>query len=189
MKRALITLLSLTFLMANLSADFVEGQEASSLRFVTVEGMRNKTIIPWDEPIQVLEINYTFALTNVEAAADRVNFKFWIEETEVASWFLGFSLRDPPRLQGVGGDGSFYAIEILTAEFPFKSELVDGRTYHYYRVHVYYSTMLTVSRAYFGAAYLDQPTLQGSSLLRLKVKTILPDGTAVFKDKTLHEDS
>lgn len=192
-KASLITLLVL--LMA-LQESTVSGQLTPSLRSLSVEGIRNVAELFNPDPdvhISGLEVNYTFALTNVKSYGDKMHFKFWLETSEIAAWALGFSNSTPPHLAYMGPSegpsGEYYCIQILSAEFPYKSEMVDGRTYYHYRVHVYYATSLTGrGTAYFGAGYEEVPTLQGSSLVRLKIKEVQRDGIVTFKSKTLHED-
>lgn len=162
-------------------------QETPNLRFVNIESIQN-TIYETDyASYPAVLVNYTFALTNIQVAGDRVNFKFWLGDGEIADWWTSFS-GDPPHLKGAGGSGDFIMNEIITAEFPYASEMIEGRTYYFYRIHVWYNRTLPAKEtAFFGAAFNTQPTLQGSSLIQLKLKKIGDDGVVNFKAKILHE--
>lgn len=173
-----------------------EAQEPS-LRELRVEGMTN-TEIEWgiDEKGEIiylpcLEINFTFALTNVDKWADQCKYLLWKgkqSQSIIGNWSVGFSARDPPRLQGIYGGEGFLTFFVLMAEFPYSTATIDGQLYYRYRIHVYVNeTLVGKETLFFGGDYEAWPTLQGSSLERLKVKKVRGDGVVTFKSKRLHD--
>ena len=156
--------------------------------------MANKVVELW--PFQfydVLEINFTFALTNVEAQGDRCYYKLWNGQqfpTVIGNWSLSFA-NDPPRLHGGDIDQSivgFITIHIIMAEFPYTSAVVDGRLYYYYRIHVYIDPNVVAVKdtLYFGGAYMTLPMLQEGSLVRVKIKDFVDD-VAVLHEKVVRD--
>jgi len=189
MNKTIVVFLAVIFLLPCVPA--AEAQ-TPSLRLLTMEGMRNTEIVlSYDEneqPIYTpcLELNFTFAFTGVEADAERCIYTLWRGTSVMGNWSIGFSLTG--GLQGIYGGETFLTFYTVMAEFPYSTETIDGRVFKLYRIHVYIDE--GVSRGdtlYFGGNYKVPPTLQGSSLERLKVSKVTSDGVAVFKDKVLHD--
>ena len=189
MNKPVSLLLVFVFLAASINP--AEAQTVlPGLRLVNVEGMRNIIYLQsrfyWGPAVQV---NYTFGLTQVTTTGECVYFKFWINGVEEAAWFASFGNAIPPSMMVNGVSGNYLYCEILTAECPYGGTTIDGRLYYLYRIHIYYSVdnLQAKDLVYFGAAVETQPTLQGSSLLRLKVKSVSSSGIVSFKEKTVHE--
>jgi len=184
-------------IMFLLALPLVHAQElAPSIRYINVESVKSTNIVLYPgKNITCSAIDFTFALWKVPTWGDRCYYKLWVirgiaEPELAAAWAIGFSARDPPRLQGIYEMGDVW-IRVLTvmAEFPYENKTLmnplDGvQNYYFYRIHFWFNfTLAAKDTVRFASAYSVEPTLSGSELVVFDLKQAKKDGTIPFKVK------